>query len=61
MIEVPQQLHLSQRSETEHGVIEWSDLLDCDLLLRWLVDGRAIHPRSACAIAPKNMLDSELH
>lgn len=41
MVEVPQKLHLSQSPETEHGVVERRDLLDCDLLAGRFVDGRA--------------------
>lgn len=37
MVEVPEELHLTQRSETEHGVVEWSDLLDGNLLARGLM------------------------
>lgn len=32
VVEISKELHLTQRSETEHGVIERSNLLDCDLL-----------------------------
>ena len=41
MIEVAQKFHLSQCAEAEHGVVEWSDLLDGDFLARGLVKGRA--------------------
>jgi len=37
MVEVSEKLHLSQSSQTKHGVVEGSDLLDGDLLPRWLV------------------------
>jgi len=37
VVEISQQLHLSQRSQTEHGVIERGDLLDSDFLARRLV------------------------
>jgi len=32
MIEVSQQLHLAKSPQTEHTVVEWSNLLDCNLL-----------------------------
>lgn len=38
MVKVAEQLHLSQRSQAEHGVVERCDLLDRDLLTRRLVD-----------------------
>lgn len=41
MVEVAKQLHLSQRAQTEHGMIEGCDLLDCDFLARRLVERRA--------------------
>lgn len=41
VVEIAQQLHLSQSSQTEHGVIEGGDLLDGNLLSRGLVNGRA--------------------
>lgn len=41
MVEVSQQLHLTEGSETEHGVIEGCYLLDGNLLARWFVDGGA--------------------
>jgi len=41
MIEVTKQLHLTQGSQTEHGMIKRSDLLDSDLLTRRLMKGRA--------------------
>jgi hypothetical protein len=37
VVEVSEQLHLSQRPQTEHGVVEGCDLLDGDLLARGLV------------------------
>jgi hypothetical protein len=42
MVEVPQQLHLAQSSQAEHGVIEWSNLLDRNLLSAGFVKRRAI-------------------
>jgi hypothetical protein len=41
VIKVSQQLHLAQCAQTEHGVVEWRDLLDGNLLARGLVNGRA--------------------
>ena len=41
VIKVAQQLHLSECSQTEHGVVERGDLLDGDLLARGLVNSRA--------------------
>ena len=41
MVEVAQQFHLSQCTQAEHGVIEWSDFLDGNLLARWLMQSRA--------------------
>lgn len=40
MVKVLQQLDLSKGSQTEHGVVEWSDLFDGHLLSSGLVDGR---------------------
>ena len=40
VVEVAQELHLSECSQAEHGVVERSDLLDGDLLARRLVDSR---------------------
>ena len=42
VVEIPQQLHLSQCSQTEHGVIKRSDLLNSHFLTRRLVERRAI-------------------
>ena len=42
MVEIPEQLHLTESSKAEHGVVEGSNLLDCNLLARWLVQGRAM-------------------
>jgi len=42
VVEVPQQLHLSKSSQTEHGMIEGCNLLDRDLLARRFMDGRAV-------------------
>ena len=41
MVEIPQQLHLTQSSKAEHGVVEWSDLLDRNLLSAGFVKRRA--------------------
>lgn len=40
MVEVPQELHLSKGTETEHGVIEGGDLLNGNFLARRLVESR---------------------
>jgi hypothetical protein len=42
MVEVPEQLHLTESSEAEHGVVEGSNLLDSNLLVGRLVQGRAM-------------------
>jgi hypothetical protein len=39
VVEIPQKLHFSKSSKTEHGVVEGGDLLDGNLLARGLVDG----------------------
>lgn len=49
VVEVAKQLHLTQSSETEHGVIKGCDLLDGDLLARGLVDSRALNSVSISA------------
>ena len=41
VVEVPEQLHLTQCSQAEHRVVEGRDLFDGNLLARWLVDCRA--------------------
>jgi hypothetical protein len=41
VVEVAEQLHLTEGSETKHGVVERSNLLDGDFLTRGLVDSRA--------------------
>ena len=41
MVKVSEQLHLAQRPEAEHGVIERRDLLDGYFLAGGLVDGGA--------------------
>lgn len=45
VVEVAQQLHLAQRPQAEHGVVEGGDLLDGDLLPGGLVDRRALTVR----------------
>lgn len=47
MIEVSQKLHLAESPQAEHGVIEWSDLLDRDLLPRGFVERRAVDKLAA--------------
>jgi len=37
VVEVSKQLHLSQCSQAEHGMVEWRNLLDGHLLARGLV------------------------
>jgi hypothetical protein len=41
VVEVAEELHLTECAETEHGMIERSNLLDGDLLARRLMHGRA--------------------
>lgn len=41
MVEVAEKLHLSESTETEHGMIKGGDLLDGHLLSGWLVYRRA--------------------
>jgi hypothetical protein len=50
VVEISQQLHLTQRPQTEHGVVEGCDLLDGDLLARRLVQRGAVSV-SATALA----------
>jgi hypothetical protein len=38
VVEVAQEFHLTQSSQTEHAVVEGGDLLDGHLLARWLVE-----------------------
>lgn len=42
VVEVPQELHLTECAEAEHGVVEGCNLLDGDLLARRLVQRRAV-------------------
>jgi hypothetical protein len=42
MVEVPQELHLTQSPQTEHGVVKRRDLLDGHFLARWLVQCGAV-------------------
>jgi hypothetical protein len=51
MVEVAQELHLSEGSKAEHGVVEGGDLLDGDLLAGRLVNRRA--GRARLAIPPQ--------
>lgn len=46
VVEIAQQLHLSQGSQTEHGVVEGGDFLDGNLLSRRLVNCRAVQVKS---------------
>lgn len=41
MVKVSQQLHLPERSQTEHAMIKWRDLLDGDFLAGRLMECRA--------------------
>ena len=41
MVKVPQQLHLAQCAQAEHGVVERGNLFDRDLLAGRLVNGGA--------------------
>lgn len=41
VVKVPQQLHLSQCAQAEHGVVERGNLFDGDLLAGWFVNGGA--------------------
>jgi hypothetical protein len=52
MIEVSQQLHLTQGTQAEHGVVEWGNLLDRNLLARRLVQGRAVEDDSGQRSSP---------
>jgi hypothetical protein len=45
VVEISQQLHLSQCSETEHGMVKGSDLFDGYFLARRLMQRRAVHAR----------------
>jgi hypothetical protein len=47
VVEISQQLHLSQCSQTEHRVVEWGDLLDGHLLTRRLVQRGAVKQLAA--------------
>lgn len=47
VVKVSQQLHFTQCTQAEHGVVEWCDLLDGNLLTRGLVNGRAKYVRGA--------------
>lgn len=43
MVEIPQQLHLTQCPQAEHGMVERRDLLDGNFLARGFVDSGAEH------------------
>jgi len=49
MVEVSQQLHLTQSAQAEHGMIEGSNLLNSNLLARRLVQGRT--DNTVCTLA----------
>jgi len=42
VVEVSEELHLTKRSEAEHGVVEGGNLLDGNFLTGRLVDRRAV-------------------
>jgi len=42
VVEVPEQLHLAQGSQAEHGMVKGSDLLDSNLLPGGFMECRAI-------------------
>lgn len=44
MVEVSQELHFTQSSQTKHGMIKRGNLFDGHLLSGGLVNGRAGHP-----------------
>jgi hypothetical protein len=46
VIKVTEELHLSESSKTEHGVVKRRDLFDGDLLARWFVYRRAKYAKS---------------
>ena len=53
VVEIAQQLHLTQSSQAEHGVIEWSNLLDRNLLSAGFVKRRAIQRAAlVCGATP---------
>lgn len=41
VVEVAQELHLAECSQAKHGVVEWGNFFDGNLLARRLVDGGA--------------------
>lgn len=43
VVEVPEELHFSEGSETEHGVVKGGDLFNGDLLSRGFVESRTTH------------------
>ena len=53
MVEVAQQLHLTQSSQTEHGVVKGNDLLDCNLLTRGLVNRRTGSSQHLLSFSPR--------
>jgi hypothetical protein len=66
VVEVSEQLHFTERSQTEHGVVEGSNLLDCHFLAGRLMDGRAVTVSMASSrqgnfILPDNPVCSFTH
>jgi hypothetical protein len=61
MVEVSQKFHLTQRPQTEHGMVERRNLLDRDLLARRLVDSRTLLPISADRSSQMISLTRRLH
>jgi hypothetical protein len=43
VVEVPKELHLAQRSQAKHGVIERRNFLDGHFLTRWFMNCGAGH------------------
>lgn len=61
MVKVSQQLHLSERSQAEHAMIKWRDLLDGDFLAGRLMECRADGlTQSVSSGIPQNLHRSEI-
>lgn len=50
MVEIPEQFHLTESSQAEHGVVKRSDLLDRHFLARRLVNSGAAAVSIKCII-----------
>lgn len=63
VVKVAQQLHLSESSQTKHGVVERSDFLNGDLLPGWFVYRRAGLPlvSSECFVVGTTMDSQAYH